>query len=124
MKDGRLLRALGWTLGLALVGSCQYGVADLPAVPESPTYNRDVRLLLGDHCFVCHASPPSRDAPSYFRLDVYDDAGSTLGAKTMASLILADVESGKMPPAAKNGDGVSPNGIELLRRWVDQGTPP
>ena len=85
--------------------------------------------MTSGHCSVttasvCHGSSPSRGAPSYFRLDVYDDSGSTLGAKTMAGAILSVVKSGKMPPAAKDGDGVGPNGLELLQRWVDQGAPP
>ena len=42
----------------------------------------------------------------------------------MAGVSLAAVEDGEMPPAAKDGDGVGPNGLELLQRWVDQGAPP
>lgn len=124
MRHEQLIQVLVPVLGAAILGSCSYGVGDIPIVPDNPTYGRDVRPLLGDHCLVCHGSSPSRGARSYFRLDVYDDADGTVGAKTMAGAILADVRSGKMPPAAKHGDGVGPNGIELLQRWVDQGAPP
>ena len=124
MRDKHRSRLIAPVLGAALLGSCHYGVGDISSVPDNPTYSRDVRPLLGNHCLVCHGSSPSRGAPSYFRLDVYDDGGSTVGAKTMAGVILAVVKSGEMPPAAKDGDGVGPNGLELLQRWVDQGAPP
>ena len=101
MREKHLIRVLALVLGAALLGSCHYGVGDIPSVPDDPTYGRDVRPLLGDHCFVCHGSSPSRGAPSYFRLDVYDDSGSTLGAKTMAGASLAAVEERRDAPGGE-----------------------
>jgi hypothetical protein len=115
----------------ALSGSCKYGVADISGVPDNPTYNRDIYPLYRDHCLVCHGSPPDRGAPSYFRLDVYDDilnadqTVKTSGAKSLASTCAYDVKIGKMPPGAKSGDGVGPNGYEMLQKWADtQPEPP
>src|SRR5450631_2674541 len=95
-----------------LVGSCHYGVSDISAVPDNPTFNRDIYPLFADHCLVCHGSPPDRGAPAYFRLDVYDDTdgGNVEGAKSAAGSALYDVKIGKMPLEAKHGDGVGPNG--------------
>ena len=108
-----------------LVGSCHYGVADISSVPDNPTYNRDVYPLFRDHCLLCHSSPPNRDAYKAlaFRLDVYDDTNGVPGAMSMASSALYDVNINKMPPGAKDGDGVGPNGKAMLQRWVDNGTP-
>jgi mono/diheme cytochrome c family protein len=108
---------------LVLATSCHYGVEDLARVPEQPTFNRDIYPLFADHCLVCHGSPPKRGAPTYFRLDVYHDVAGVAGAKSMAAAALADVRSGKMPPAARAGDGVGPNGIAALQKWVDDGAP-
>jgi hypothetical protein len=108
-----------------LVGSCHYGVRDISTVPDNPTFNRDIYPLFADHCLVCHSSPPNRGAPAYFRLDVYDDTdgGNVAGANSMAGLALNDVVIGKMPPEAKVGDGVGPNGLKMLQKWVENGNP-
>lgn len=110
------------TMG-ALAGSCHYGVADISGVPDSPTYNADVYPLYRDHCLVCHGSPPDRGAPSNFRLDVYDSTDTVLGAMDMAGSAAGDVKTNKMPPAAKVGDGVGPNGQAMLKKWVESGAP-
>jgi len=109
-----------------LVGSCHYGVRDISAVPDNPTFNRDIYPLFADHCLLCHGSPPDRGAPAYFRLDVYDDTngGDVSGAKSMASLAAYDVQIGKMPPEAKHGDGVGPNGLKMLQNWAGMDPPP
>ena len=102
----------------ALAGSCKYGVADINGVPDNPTYNTDVYPLLRDHCLLCHGATPNRDAQkSGVRLDTYQDAVDWSGS------VLADVKSDKMPPGAKDGDGVGPNGKAMLQKWIDNGTP-
>ncbi len=108
---------------LTLDLSCSYGIRDVSNVPDHPTYTRDIYPLFADHCLVCHSSPPDRGAPDYFRLDQYDDGATTAGAKTMAGTSLTDVQSGRMPPGAKSGDGVGPNGLQMLQRWIDSGSP-
>ncbi len=105
------------------VASCHYSSPDLVYVPDNPTYQRDVYPLFSDHCLVCHGWPPDRGAPSTFRLDVYDDTDGVPGAYTYGSIALSDIEIRKMPPAAKDGEGVGPNGIAMLRRWIDNGKP-
>lgn len=134
---------------LVVVAACDFSVPDIAEVPENPTFERDVKPLLDDHCNLCHGSPPNRGAPNDFRLDVYDAAGSAApmlgsrkggsrkgrdreddhdegrleGAREMAEDIVEVVEDGEMPPAAAWGDGVGPNGRAMLRRWLEQGAP-
>jgi hypothetical protein len=110
---------------VALTGSCNthYGVADISAVPDNPTFNLDVYPLYRDHCLVCHSSPPDRGAPNTFRLDVYDTNNGLLGAMDMAGSAYGDVKSNRMPPTAKEGDGVGPNGQAMLKKWYDNGAP-
>ena len=110
---------------LAVVAtSCHYAAPDLVYVPDNPGYEEDVHPLFSDHCLVCHGHPADRGAPNTFRLDVYDDTDGILGASSVyGDLALSDVKIKKMPPAAKDGDGVGPNGILMLQRWVDQGKP-
>jgi hypothetical protein len=105
------------------VASCHYGSPDLVFVPDSPGYDEDVHPLLSDHCLLCHSHPSKRGAPDNFRLDVYDDIDGIPGAYTYAELVLSDSKSKRMPPAAKDGESVGPNGILMLQRWIDNGKP-
>ncbi len=112
-------------LMVALFGSCSYGVADISGVPDNPTYDRDIYPLFRDHCLLCHSSPPDRGAPSTFRLDIYDTDNTThvIGAMDEAPTAAFDVSINKMPPGAKSGDGVGPNGRAMLQKWADNGAP-
>ena len=103
--------------------SCKYGVSDINGVPENPTYDHDIHPLYADHCLLCHSSPPDRGAKPYFRLDVYADTNSVSGAMNMAATAFNNVKSGRMPPSAKDGDGIGPNGQAMLQKWVDHGAP-
>ena len=101
-----------------LVGSCSYAVPDIATVPPNPTFNNDILPLFMDHCLVCHGFPSNRGAPTYFRLDVYLPQNGVTGAKGMGGSAVADVATiKKMPPAVKDGDGVGPNGIQMLLNW-------
>ena len=108
----------------AMLGSCSYAAPDITSVPANPSYARDVRPLLADHCLLCHSSPPDRGAPRTFRLDVYSDTGQVAGAQSFAADVVAQVQSRHMPPGAKSGDGVGPNGQKLLESWLAAGAPP
>jgi hypothetical protein len=108
---------------LTAVTSCHYASPDLVFVPDHPGYTEDVHPLFSDHCLVCHGYPAGRGAPGNFRLDVYDATDGISGAYAYGELALADIKSKRMPPAAKDGEGVGPNGILMLQRWIDDGKP-
>lgn len=106
-------------LCLLLVSACSTAVKDIYEVPSNPTYDKDVRFYLADHCVLCHGSPPNRGAPSDFRLDVYDVPNSDMpGAYAMRNSILRAMDR-NMPP----GGGLGPNGKEMMKIWVDNGAP-
>jgi hypothetical protein len=106
-----------------LLCACNYSVQDIASVPDNPTYTHDVRYLLADHCLVCHGAPPNRGAPATFRLDVYADTNGVPGAGGMASSILADAKSGRMPPNLPSDERVGSKGVEMLQKWFDNGAP-
>ena len=56
------------------------------------------------------------------RLDRYAPADGIQGAVGLADEIGRRVRTGTMPPAASWGDGMGPHGVELLQRWLDQGS--
>jgi hypothetical protein len=41
----------------------------------------------------------------------------------MGSISVHDVQINRMPPAAKSGDGVGPNGLQMLLNWQTNGFP-
>lgn len=112
-------------LAVTTVASCHYASPDLVYVPEHPGYQEDVHPLLSDHCLWCHSEPPNREAPAYFRLDVYDDSADVAGALRMFRDrgAISTIVSKRMPPAAKDGEGVGPNGIRMLQQWIADGLP-
>ncbi len=112
-------------LSVSTFASCHYASPDLVYVPEHPGYDEDVRPLLSDHCVLCHGRPANRGAPGYFRLDAYDDTDDVAGVFRMFRDrgALATIESKEMPPGAKDGEGVGPNGVLMLKRWIADGLP-
>jgi Flp pilus assembly protein TadD len=111
----RSLQKARWT---CFVISLAFAVS---AAAQSPTYTKDVALLVADRCGVCHHSGGS--AP--FSLLTYADA------KQRATQIAAVTKSRIMPPwKADPSDGpfvdqhpLSDGEIAMLGRWVEHGAP-
>jgi hypothetical protein len=112
-------------LVVTTIASCHYASPDPAYVPDHPGYDEDIHPLLSDHCLVCHGHPSNRGAPGYFRLDVYDDTDDVAGALRMFRDrgAMKTIETGQMPPAAKDGEGVGPKGVLILQRWIADGLP-
>ena len=105
----------------------------LPTVSaaQTVTFNRDVRPILADKCFICHG-PDAATKKVPFRLDREEFAKADLGAgrhavvegNTAASGLLARITSPnaalKMPPKYTQ-QTLSDNEISILRRWIEQG---
>jgi hypothetical protein len=119
-----------WTLLLVGVVStcyaCSFGKPDIASIPDHPTFEADVLPLLADHCLLCHGYPAKREAPTDFRLDVYDydKDHNVRGAGDNPRHWVESIEGDEMPPAARWGDGVGKNGKGLLRRWLADNAPP
>jgi hypothetical protein len=94
-------------------------------------FNRDIRPILSDNCFSCHG-PDAATRKARLRLDRREDAVRKLrgggfaivpGNRSRSALferIATTDEHEKMPPA-KFGKKLSPEQIELLGKWIDQG---
>jgi len=95
-------------------------------VKHAIEFNRDIRRLLADRCFVCHG-PDEAANDSGVRLDNEADA---LDAEvwvpgdpeqsTLVERIESDDEDEMMPPA-DSGLKLTPDEIKLLREWIKQG---
>jgi len=99
-------------------------------LPDKVEFNRDVRPILSDACSHCHG-PDAGRRKANLRLDTEAGAFADLGGgKTLvpghpekSELFLRishEDETQRMPPK-KSGRKLSPDQIEILRRWIQQG---
>ena len=100
------------------------------AVPAKLEFNRDIRPVLSDKCFVCHG-PDSAKRAAGLRLDQRDAATAERdGGKAIVphdsskSDVFRRISSTnpdeQMPPPASSLK-LSPAEIDLLKQWIDQG---
>lgn len=104
--------------------------AVLPVTAERLEFNRDIRPILSDKCFVCHG-PDDAKRVSGLRLDVEADAKKDLGGRfglkpgdpeqsEVYKRLVHDNDALRMPPAYAVKK-TTPEEIELVRRWIEQG---
>jgi len=93
-------------------------------------FNRDVRSILSENCFVCHG-PDDKHREADLRLDIRDGAlGKTGGPAAVVpgqpekseliARLVSDDEDVRMPPA-ETGKKLSTRQVDLLRRWIAAG---
>ena len=118
--------AMGMLAGLSLLM-----VASVHAADRKIEFNRDVRPILSNNCYLCHG-PDQKQLQAGLRLDKRDSAVSKLeSGKTpivpndiSASEIIKRITSAdpteQMPPK-ESGKSLTADDIETLKLWVAQG---
>ncbi len=108
-----------WLIGLAAASAA-----------EPLDFNRDIRPILADKCFLCHG-PDAKDLKGGLRIDLRDavtapaDSGEVAivpgdpDTSELIRRIITDDEELRMPPA-ETRKTVSPEELELLRRWISE----
>ena len=103
-----------------------------PRDPSRVSFNRDVRPVLADNCYVCHGHDRNRREAG-LRLDVEEGATATLpsgrtavaAGKPDESALLARVldpnEESRMPHSKSGKPRLKPEQVEALRRWIAEG---
>src|SRR3954454_24434025 len=93
--------------------------------PRKIEFNRDVRPILSNRCFVCHG-PDNNLRKAKLRLDVEKEAHTRVlvaGKAAEGELyrrIVSAAPAEQMPPAKANKP-MSAQQIDVLRRWIEQG---
>lgn len=98
---------------------------------EAPSYTREIRPILAEHCFACHGQD-DKARKGDLRLDLRNIAlvggksgrpavqpGNAAGSELMARITSHDPDVRMPPPDAKKP--VTDAEIEILRRWVASG---
>ncbi len=98
---------------------------------DRPSFNRDIRPILSDTCFQCHG-PDEKQRKAGLRLDVREIAlkpaesgavaivpGKPIASELLKRLLTSD-DSQRMPPT-NSGKKITPQQIELLKRWIADG---
>jgi len=115
---------------LGLVVCASVCAAQGGAGPALVEFNRDIRPVLSDKCFLCHG-PDSANRMTKLRWDLEESAKADLGGRfaivpgnpgrsEMIRRITASDPAARMPPV-QAGARLTDREIELLRRWVEQG---
>jgi len=92
---------------------------------DSIDFNRDIRPILSENCIFCHG-PDDHHRQADLRLDEADGAhaGAIVPGQPSESefmhRILAEDEEMRMPPV-ESGKKLTPQEIELLKKWISQG---
>lgn len=99
---------------------------------ETVEFNRDMRPILSDRCYSCHG-PDKGKRKANLRLDVESEAKAEL-AKGRFALVPGNLERSevyrritstnkvqRMPPAYLGHEPLTPEQIELIGRWIQQG---
>src|SRR5688500_11963086 len=123
------LQTFGY-LALALAASASLLRAE--STPIAPLdFNRDIQPILSENCYFCHG-PDKAQRKADLRLDKPEEATRDLGKGRRAILpgksaaseairrMLPNDPDEKMPPAESHRE-VTPQQIETLKRWIDEG---
>lgn len=108
-------------MAFLLVILAEWGLAE-----DEVRFNRDIRPILSDRCFVCHG-PDRANRKADLRLDqrasAIDSAivPSHADRSSLIERITSDDPEVMMPPAASKKGKLTSKEIDLLRRWIDQG---
>ena len=109
---------------LIYVGQYAHGVS---AFEPGLSFEQHVRPILKAHCFECHGEGEELRGGLDLRLQRFLITGGDSGAavvpgKPQASLLLARVSAGEMPPEMESKK-LTDQQLAVLRKWVSAGAP-
>ncbi len=94
---------------------------------KSIAFDREVRPIFSDNCFTCHG-PDDKQRKAKLRFDTKEGAfaksgvivpGNANASRLLQRIISTDPNEVMPPPSS--GHKLSPQQIETIRRWVDEG---
>lgn len=109
---------------VALIVCGEFSVADAQTITAKVDFDRDIRPILSDRCYLCHG-PDAGTREADLRLDLREGALAVLspGSPEESELlrrIMSDDEFEIMPPPDSNLT-LSKQERQLIRKWIEQG---
>src|SRR5215210_684908 len=114
----------------AAVALVSFAATAVGQAPSEIRFNRDIRPILSENCFACHGpDAPARKAD--LRLDT--KAGLFGKSKHAVAIVPGDpskseavarvqnADPDEVMPPPKTGKKLTPEQVDLLKRWVEQG---
>ncbi len=122
ITKARFFQKTALLIGFVLTtGQVQAWGQDSPPAPVD--FNRDIKPLLSDRCFLCHG-PDAGTREAGLRLDLEEDAQGVIeaGFSDQSELYhrIAATDDAQMPPPDSKLS-LSSDEIALLKRWIDEG---
>lgn len=104
------------------------GSSELARAADTVDFSRDVLPILSDKCFLCHG-PDAGTRKANLRLDTKEDALRTKepvivpgrSEESEVFLRVASTEPDERMPPPKSGRTLTPQQLETLKRWIDEG---
>ena len=96
-------------------------VLTIPALAQPVDFNRDIRPILSDRCFMCHG-PDAATRKTALRFDIESGARPAIVPGDPArSKLYQRVAAGTMPPSYSHKDRLSKEQVAVVGRWIEQG---
>jgi hypothetical protein len=123
---------LGRSAAIAAAGLLAASSASAVSAAERKVdFNRDIRPILSDNCFLCHGPDPG-NRKAKLRLDIREEAlkpassaepAIVPGAPEKSELVarVTQLDPDEVMPPPKHGKKLSANQIELLTKWIAEG---
>ncbi len=111
---------------VAIVAAILSTVRLSAATPKPVDFSREIQPILASHCYNCHG-PDEGKRKAKLRLDRRDGAIKKAvkpGDATHSPLIdrVSSIDADEsMPPPDSKKERLTPDQIQLLRRWIDEG---
>ncbi|MFN0126933.1 MAG: DUF1553 domain-containing protein [Verrucomicrobiales bacterium] len=125
-RDGRVVGGAGirWRVRVGLGGLILAGVGGVLGADGRVEFNRDVRPILSDRCFICHGTD-AKQRKGDLRLDQREAALEALAPgrpdeSEVVRRLFSDDPDEVMPPPESNLS-VSAEEKAMLRAWIEQG---
>jgi hypothetical protein len=110
------------------------GKTDAEQMPDTISYNFNIRPILSDKCFKCHG-PDAAHRQADLRLDIPESAFAALKDNPSAHALVAGDPvmsevyrristkdtSEQMPPPSSNLKKLTPFEVDLIKKWIKQG---
>ena len=82
-------------------------------------YSLDVKTILSDRCFHCHGNDAGT-RKAKLRLDTSEGSREVIESGELLARLISDDPDERMPPA-ESKLSLSPDEIEVIRKWIDEG---